>query len=389
MAYTGLRPADTQTISQGPADIRDELQGIVTGQIVNAGLLNGIAAGNAAGKIPISNGMVNTNLNADKVDGMDASAFAAASHTHNAATTANSGFMSTADRTKLDGIAAGAQVNPNTFSNVRVGSTTIQADSVADTLELVAGSNIALTPDATNDRVTIAVTGKVANAAIADTAAVCTGNSATASTLATARTIGINGDAIGISTSFNGGTNITIPLTLTNSGVNAGTYTSVTVDAKGRVVAGASPTTISASTTGNAATSSTCSGNSATATKLATARAIAGIDFDGSKNIAIPYSGLTGLPTIPSSTAFDGGHSFTENGYQKLSNGLILQWGYRTDSSMTITFPITFPNACLNVSLSTIHYTKVDWTPIISGWSITSFTLSAASYNFTWLAIGY
>ena len=43
----------------------------------------------------------------------------------------------------------------NTFSKVKVGSTTIEADSGADTLELVAGTNVTLTPDSTNDKVTI------------------------------------------------------------------------------------------------------------------------------------------------------------------------------------------------------------------------------------------
>ena len=50
------------------------------------------------------------------------------------------------------------ETNQNAFSNVKVGSTTISADIKTDTLELVAGSNITLTPDATNDKVTIAVT---------------------------------------------------------------------------------------------------------------------------------------------------------------------------------------------------------------------------------------
>ena len=56
---------------------------------------------------------------------------------------------------KLSGIQAGAEVNQNAFSNVKVGSTTISADTKTDTLELVAGSNVTLTPDATNDKVTI------------------------------------------------------------------------------------------------------------------------------------------------------------------------------------------------------------------------------------------
>ena len=61
-----------------------------------------------------------------------------------------------ADQTKLNGIATGAQVNQNAFSNVAVGGTTIAADSTTDTLTMVAGANVTLTPDAASDSVTIA-----------------------------------------------------------------------------------------------------------------------------------------------------------------------------------------------------------------------------------------
>lgn len=50
-----------------------------------------------------------------------------------------------------------AEVNQNAFSNISVGSTTIAADSKTDTLTLV-GSNVTLTPDETNDKVTIGIT---------------------------------------------------------------------------------------------------------------------------------------------------------------------------------------------------------------------------------------
>lgn len=60
-------------------------------------------------------------------------------------------------RTGLN-VADGAQVNQNAFSNIKVGSTTVAADAKTDTFELVAGSNVTLTPDATNDKVTIAAT---------------------------------------------------------------------------------------------------------------------------------------------------------------------------------------------------------------------------------------
>ncbi|ARA99135.1 tail fiber protein [Geobacillus thermodenitrificans] len=80
------------------------------------------------------------------------------------ATPTSDGLMPKDALAKLNGIAAGAEVNQNAFTNVKVGSTTISADSKTDTLELVAGANISLTPDATNDKVTIAVTGVAQNA---------------------------------------------------------------------------------------------------------------------------------------------------------------------------------------------------------------------------------
>lgn len=76
------------------------------------------------------------------------------------ATTSANGLMSSADKTKLNGIASGAQVNQNAFSNIAVsGQTTVAADSTTDTLTLVAGANVSLTTNATSDSVTIAVTG--------------------------------------------------------------------------------------------------------------------------------------------------------------------------------------------------------------------------------------
>lgn len=75
------------------------------------------------------------------------------------ASTSSAGLMSASDKSKLNGIAGGAEVNQNAFSNVVVGSTTIAADSKTDTLTLTAGSNITLTPNATNDSITISASG--------------------------------------------------------------------------------------------------------------------------------------------------------------------------------------------------------------------------------------
>lgn len=107
-------------------------------------------------------------LDADTVDGQHASAFALASHTHPNATTSAAGFMSAQDKAKLDGIQSGAEVNQNAFSNVKVGTTTIAATAKTDTVELASGSNVSLSADTTNKRVTIAVNTAGLNADMVD-----------------------------------------------------------------------------------------------------------------------------------------------------------------------------------------------------------------------------
>ena len=80
--------------------------------------------------------------------------------------------FSASEQTKLSGIAAGAEVNQNAWAKVKVTSSagtsvSVDADAKADTLELVAGSNITLTPDATNDKITIAAADQSIEAATA------------------------------------------------------------------------------------------------------------------------------------------------------------------------------------------------------------------------------
>ncbi len=86
------------------------------------------------------------------------------------ATTSKAGLLSSTDKTKLNGIATGAEVNQNAFSNITVGSTTIAADAKTDTLTLAAGSNVTITPDATNDKITIAATDTKYSQATSSTA---------------------------------------------------------------------------------------------------------------------------------------------------------------------------------------------------------------------------
>ena len=105
---------------------------------------------------PVQNKVINSALNnkVDKVSGKQLS----------------TNDYTTTEKNKLAGIASGAEVNQNAYANIKVGSITIAADAKSDTLELVAGTNVTLTPDNTNDKVTITAKDTTYSAATQSTA---------------------------------------------------------------------------------------------------------------------------------------------------------------------------------------------------------------------------
>ena len=82
----------------------------------------------------------------------------------------------------------------------------------------------------------------LASGSITGSSGSCTGNAATATRWATGRTIALSGDVTGTSAAFDGSAALSFAATLANSGVAAGTYLKVTVDAKGRVTAASAMT---------------------------------------------------------------------------------------------------------------------------------------------------
>ena len=69
---------------------------------------------------------------------------------------ADPGLMTSSDKAKLDGIAAGAEVNQNAFSSITVGSDMVAADAKTDSFTLTAGSNVNMS--VSGDAITIAAT---------------------------------------------------------------------------------------------------------------------------------------------------------------------------------------------------------------------------------------
>lgn len=90
--------------------------------------------------------------------------------------------------------------------------------------------------------------------------------------------------------------------------------------------------------------------------------------------------------------------SLAANGYQKLPSGLIIQWGTtntavaaNTSTSMTWTFPIAFPNACLFATASPGNFVASSHTS--ESWTTTSAAgfaqhSSAQTLKTLWFAIG-
>ena len=174
MAFDSTLPLDDGHLAEAPGQLREQFRALKDDKIINAGKLKGLDPGNASGNVPINNGTLNTDLNADKLDGHDSAYFSASTHTHAAATTNAAGLMSAADKVKLNGIAAGAEVNQNAFAKIKAGSAVVEADQKQDTLELVGGSNIIITPDTANDKLTIALPSTISANTSGD-AATCNG----------------------------------------------------------------------------------------------------------------------------------------------------------------------------------------------------------------------
>lgn len=88
-------------------------------------------------------------------------------------------------------------------------------------------------------------------------------------------------------------------------------------------------------------------------------------------------------------------NSKAASGYQKLPNGVILQWGTGTLASGTtgVTFPIAFPNACTFFNSGMVNnanstaYTTIFTAPTTTGCTV--YSNNAYNLPIRWFAIGY
>ena len=91
-------------------------------------------------------------------------------------------------------------------------------------------------------------------------------------------------------------------------------------------------------------------------------------------------------------------NSKSQNGYQKLPNGLVIQWGMTpsvtVDTSLTVNFPIAFPNGVFAITISPYSaYITGDSGPGLqtNSWTLTQFTVTNDNQTApgSYVAIGY
>ena len=118
--------------------------------------------------------------------------------------------------------------------------------SISDDGSGAAASMLTINSNATNVNTANTLVSRDAsgNFAANTVSANLAGNATTATTLQAPRTFSITGDVAAPAQNFDGSANLAFNATLSNTGVTADTYKSVTVDAKGRVTNGSNPTTL-------------------------------------------------------------------------------------------------------------------------------------------------
>jgi hypothetical protein len=232
-----------------------------------------------------------------------------------------------------DSVALGTDTTGNYVATGAVSGTGLSGSSSSE------GGTFTVTSNATalNTASTIVARDGSGNFAAGTVTAALSGNSTTATALATGRTIGMTGDVVWTSASFDGSGNVTGTATIQANSVALGTDTTGNYVAVGAVsgtgLSGSSSSEGGTFTvTSNATNANTASaivardgsgnfaagtitaaltGNASTATTLQTARTIGGVSFNGAANINLPGVNTTGNQNTSGSSASCTGNAAT------------------------------------------------------------------------------
>jgi hypothetical protein len=267
-----------------------------------------------------------------------------------------------------DSVALGTDTTGNYVATGAVSGTGLSGSSSSE------GGTFTVTSNATalNTASTIVARDGSGNFAAGTVTAALSGNATTATALATGRTIGMTGDVVWTSASFDGSGNVTGTATIQANSVALGTDTTGNYVAAGAVsgtgLSGSSSSEGGTFTvTSNATNANTASaivardasgnfaagtitaaltGNASTATTLQTARTIGGVSFNGAANINLPgvntggnqdTSGTSAISTAATVTTSSAASAFKVP-FANTTASTTGNYGLLQDSTATFTY---------------------------------------------------
>lgn len=243
-----------------------------------------------------------------------------------------------------------------------------------------------------------------------------TGNAGTATKLATGRTIAITGDLAYTSGSFDGSANVTGTGTLATVNSNVGTYTKVTINAKGLATAGAqasltdlsSPTAAFSFNSQNLTNLADPVNAQDAATKNYVDSTAQGLDTKASCLVASTanIATLSGLLTIDGVTVAAGDRVLVKNQTAQADNGIYVAsataWARSSDMNLWAEFPgaYTFIEqgttqadsgwVCTSNQGGTLGTTAITWTQFSGAGTYsagTGLTLTGSTFSITNTAV--
>lgn len=223
------------------------------------------------------------------------------------------------------------------------------------------------------------------------------------------RTIGTTGQVLTVSggvpawaslpssvTSFSAGTTGLTPSTGTSGAVTLAGTLAIANGGTGATSAAAARTALGAGTVSSVTVSAgtgmsgggTVTGSGTITLTNAGATSIKGQSSDSAQTGAVVLTNLASFA-----------NSLGASGYQKLPGGLIIQWGtsgaITTTAAVPVTFPITFPTACVNVQVSWQGTPTDNYALWVTNKSTTGFSVyntdgtPGAGSTALWFAVGY
>lgn len=119
------------------------------------------------------------------------------------------------------------------------------------------------------------------------------------------------------------------------------------------------------------------------------------IQLTNDGHFLLSEGGKIGSGNYPVSELWLGERSINENGYSKLPNGLIIQWGrgmVNESNSGVYHFPVSFPNDCFAIGLSGSRNSNRDYFLRMGRVSKSTYGQYSSSVEYnevSWMAIGY